>query len=352
MPALIRRITGRQPVGHDAGPLRADVVTTALASLPQYCDVATAHLDDVVEQTDQAARAIIRQLSKVDSLAEIMACDADDLTHTLERTRAQLEQVGDSNSQLVDRLIRYFLYRDEQVRGLVEEMRGLRTHVAAIGEVSRATRILALNAMIEAVRAGPAGAGFAVVADEVRTLADRSAVTANDIGAGIAELTGRLDAVLSDDASFDQADGDERPSHLVETPVTSRLAAVAAAQHAVTAMVGGIIGDVVCIAGQVQSSSDALTADTSGAVGHIQFQDISRQMIEHVMGAVDDVRRQVEDVTAYAEGRLAADAVLDRLAQVDGLHDRHVMARQRATHTAVLGEGIVAAETAPAIELF
>ena len=351
MPAFIKRITAGQPAGHDAGCLRAEVVTTALTSLPAYCDVATAHLGDVIEQTDQAAMAIIGQLGKVDSLAIIMASDAHELTHTLERTRAQLEQVGASNSQLVDRLICYFLYRDEQVRRLVEEMRGLRIHVAAIGEVSRATRILALNAMIEAVRAGPAGAGFAVVADEVRTLADRSAMTANGIGVGIAELTGRLDAVLSDDAAFDQADEDDLLSHPVETPVTRRLGAIASAQHEVTGMVGGIIGDAVRIADQVRSRSDALTADTSGAVGHIQFQDISRQMIEHVMGAVDDVRRQVEDVAAHAEGRLAADAVLDRLARVDGLHDRHVMARQRATHTAVTGDGTVAS-AAPAIELF
>jgi methyl-accepting chemotaxis protein len=108
----------------------------------------------------------------------------------------------------------YSLFRDGQVRSLVDQMRELDQHVKQIEEVSRATNLLALNAMIEAVRAGDAGEGFSVVADEVRKLAHCSAEAAHGIGGSIAELTAKLDSVLADDARFDH--GGRTPRELFQ----------------------------------------------------------------------------------------------------------------------------------------
>jgi methyl-accepting chemotaxis protein len=353
MPGLLRRhppSPSADGTGDDGQAVRAEVVTAAVRPIPEYCEIVDAHVNDVIEQTDEAARSILEQLVKVDSMAEVMAGDIKHLAGSLGRTRAQVSEVTEANDHLVDRLIRYFLHRDDQIRSLVEEMRGLNQHIAEIEQVSRATNILALNAMIEAVRAGDAGEGFAVVADEVRKLADRSSQAAQGIGTSIGDLTARLDMVLADESAID---GDEEiPAPTGgESAMTRRLSGIADAQQEMSRMVGGILQDTVRAAEHVEHSSEALTSETTGAVGHVQFQDICRQMLEHVAGAVADVRRQSEDVLAYAGGAVPADQVLGRVIDVDELRSRHVMGRQRLTHAKSTGE-LADAGPEPTIELF
>lgn len=348
MPSLLRKLTMAPAEPEDERP-RADVLAAALDPIPSYCDVVDAHVRDVIDQTGEAAEAIVQQLVKVDSLAEVMSGDVSQLAGTLGRTESELSHVSSSNDQLVGRLISYFLQRDFQIRNLVEQMRELDQHVKQIEEVSRATNILALNAMIEAVRAGEAGEGFSVVADEVRKLAHRSAEAAHGIGTSIGDLTAKLDGVLSDDTQFDRSP--DIPPMGEETAMTRRLGGIADAQREMSEMVAGILKDTVNAAEQVQNSSAALIAETTGAVGHVQFQDISRQMLEHVQEAVADVRRQSEDVVAYAAGTLTEEELLDRVISVEALRAKHVMSRQRTTHAEHTG-GAAPTDTEPLIELF
>jgi methyl-accepting chemotaxis protein len=86
-------------------------------------------------------------------------------------------------------------------------------------------------------------------------------------------------------------------------------------------------------------------------VGEVQFQDIGRQMIEHVTSIVDDLREQSERVIAYSRGEVAADEVRKSIRSVDDLRDAHVMERQRDVHAAATG-GVRHTDGLPAIELF
>jgi methyl-accepting chemotaxis protein len=297
MPSLLRRLSQASAEPEEQS-VRPDVVAAALDPVPAYCDVVDGHVHDVIAQTDEAATSIIQQLVKVDSLAEVMAGDVAQLAGTIGRTETELSQVSASNDQLLGRLVSYFLHRDHQIRALVDQMRELDQHVKQIEEVSRATNILALNAMIEAVRAGEAGEGFSVVADEVRKLAHRSAEAAHGIGSSIGDLTAKLDAVLSDDSQFDREQ--EIPETNEDTATTRRLDGIANAQREMSEMVAGILKDTMNAADQVRRSSGALTSETAGAVGHVQFQDITRQMLEHV---VEGGRRRPPAVRGRREVR-------------------------------------------------
>ncbi|HEY9199948.1 MAG TPA: methyl-accepting chemotaxis protein [Gammaproteobacteria bacterium] len=212
----------------------------------------------------------------------------------------------------------------DEVRSLTRYTEELKAMAAQVAAIAGQTNLLALNAAIEAARAGEAGRGFAVVADEVRKLSTLSSQTGKHMTDKVNIINDSIESAFA--IAAQSAANDESAVSQSETVIST-----------VVADFTRIVGDLGRSAELMQSESDGIRAEIEDMLVALQFQDRTSQILAQVINTLTDLERTIGlHRTAQARGETVP---FDVTAWLENMEAGYAMLEQRLNHAGASAGG-------------
>jgi methyl-accepting chemotaxis protein len=328
---------------------RRDTMASEFHDSKVYIDVLHGQIGDSLSESEREVMKVIEQIGELNAQAaekrkhifqSVQSSKAlADSTH--QRVEANQEIISALEMQLQEQSadMRFNLSR---IEGLAGDVRSLTPLIKVITSIAQQTSLLALNAEIEAAHAGSAGRGFGVVATEVRKLSVLATQAATDIATKINSTCKRVDTEMAEaKCSLERFETNTGMHNLI-----SGLGEMGQEFSRNSVLLLDVISEV-------DLSYEESIRRLSEALGHIQFQDVMRQRMEHVQEALVEMREHLLQLAGEA-GDPDWDGQLEQTFK--SLLTAHLgqyrMASQTETHLALSGGAASTAKARPSIELF
>ena len=248
-----------------------DNIKNKAEAFPVFCN----QLDEVTRQTEDAATSLINSFidinTKVKKQSEIAASffSAD--------TPDESENIFENNKKVLNNLLSNFnnisaVITDITggVQVVADKLDGIEKIITDIEAIQEKTHILSINANIVASQQGEKGKAFAVVASEIRKLSDNTKFFVSDIRNIINNTINESKTILSNSGNALKKNMEISENEKLE---------ISELMDKIDSKIDGIFKNF----SSLKSMTDELGKNINGIVVSIQFQDITRQKIDHVI---------------------------------------------------------------------
>lgn len=207
----------------------AQTVQNAAHDLDDQTSNSSSMMQNHCLETDKVVTAV----TEMSATAREVANNTNSTAQAIETANRQIDEAQVEVSQAIEgigKLVGEVNLTSDAIQELSEHTNQITKVLEVIGEIAEQTNLLALNAAIEAARAGEQGRGFAVVADEVRTLASRTQNSTHEISDMLKQLqSGVARAVTTMNASQERGEKTVKESEHIK-------ASLSGIQHAVSSI--------------------------------------------------------------------------------------------------------------------
>ncbi|OGS91883.1 MAG: hypothetical protein A2Z95_10245 [Gallionellales bacterium GWA2_60_18] len=303
-------IAGLEQVCDQAAPIWVKQIETARSQTEEGVTGVAARFAAIVERL-QASVEASQQAAGGGEGAE--GAEGGCVVSVLSRSEADLVAV--IRSMDAERHERAAMVQD--VRELITYTADLKKMATDVGEIASQTNLLALNAAIEAARAGEAGRGFAVVADEVRKLSNLS----SDTGKKMAEKVNIINQAITGVISAAERFGEEDTRSVADAEKTI---------HNVLGNFKEVASGLSESTGMLRRESEGIRVEISEMLVYLQFQDRVSQILAHVRDNLDGLHARLKQYSAERSG--GGTPAIDANAWLNEMALGYTTAEQRRNH--------------------